>query len=126
MKAESVAPAVIRIEVLHFLLVLVLWGALLPTRLVEPAALFIGAGFMAVNFLLLSCGIHWVLTAFAGRRRVRTGIGLLVLKLVLFLGLLSVLLFRVQLDPLSFTLGFSSLLVAVVADRVWASVSLGG
>ena len=126
MKAESVAPAVIRIELIHFLLVLGLWGTLLPTRLVEPAALFIGAVFMAVNFLLLSFGIYWTLTAFAATGRVRMGIGLLVLKLVLFLGLLSILLFRVQLDPLSFTLGFSSLLVAILMDRVWAFSSVGG
>jgi hypothetical protein len=30
------------------------------------------------------------------------------------------LLTRVSLDPLSFTLGFSSLLAAVLVERVWA------
>lgn len=120
MRVDALRPAVLRIELLHVLLVVGLWVALLPTRVVEPTALVIGALFMGVNFLLLSCGIHWLLTPFAGKGRVKTGIVLLVLKMALFLGLVSVLLLRVQLDPLSFALGFSSLLVAIVLDRLWA------
>jgi len=120
MRVDALRPAVLRIELLHVLLVVGLWVALLPTRVVEPTALVIGALFMGVNFLLLSCGIHWLLTPFAGKGRVKTGIFLLVLKMALFLGLISVLLLRVQLDPLSFALGFSSLLVAIVLDRLWA------
>lgn len=120
MRVDAVRPAVLRIELLHVLLVVGLWVALLPARVVEPTALVIGALFMGVNFLLLSCGIHWLLTPFAGKGRVKTGIFLLVLKMALFLGLVSVLLLRVQLDPLSFALGFSSLLVAIVLDRLWA------
>lgn len=120
MRVDALRPAVLRIELLHVLLVVGLWVALLPTRVVEPTALVIGALFMGVNFLLLSCGIHWLLMPFAGKGRVKTGIVLLVLKMALFLGLVSVLLLRVQLDPLSFALGFSSLLVAIVLDRLWA------
>lgn len=108
------------------LLVVGAWGALLPTRLIEPWALSVGAIFMGVNFLLLSCGIRWVLTPFAEKGRVRTGMVLLVLKLLLFLGLVSVLLLRIELDPLSFAVGFSSLLVAIVVDRLWAFSSIGG
>lgn len=115
-----------RIEALHALFVAGLWAALLPAKLVEPRALFVGALFMGVNFLLLSCGIHWILTPFAGKGRIRTGVALLVLKLVLFLGLLSALLLRSDLDALSFTLGFSSLLAAIVVDRLWAFASIGG
>lgn len=126
MKAEALRPAVLRIEVLHALLVAGLWAALLPAQLVEPRALFVGALFMGVNFLLLSFGIYWLLTPFAGKGRIKTGVALLALKLGLFLGLLSLLLLRSDLDPLSFTLGFSSLLVAVVLDRLWAFSSIGG
>jgi hypothetical protein len=43
----------------------------------------------------------------------------------LFLGLVSMLFFRIQVDPLSFTLGFSSLLIAIVCERLWAISSLG-
>ncbi len=80
---------------------------------------------MGVNFLLLSFGIRLVLKPFASKGRIKTGIVLLILKMVLFLGLVSALLFRIRLDPLSFTLGFTSLLIAVVAERVWAAASPG-
>jgi hypothetical protein len=125
MKAEALGPAVIRIELLHATVVAGLWLALAPPRVVEPLALFAGAVFMGINFLLLSCGIKWVLTPFAGKGRVRTGILLLILKMGLFLGLVSALLLRVQMDPLSFTLGFSALLVAIVGERLWAFSSIG-
>jgi hypothetical protein len=78
---------------------------------------------MGVNFVLLTYGIRWVLAPFAGRGRIKTGIALLVLKMTLFLGLGSLLLFRVSLDPLSFALGFTSLLVAITFERIWASVA---
>lgn len=126
MKTDVLGLSVLRIEMLHALLVVGLWAVLLPAKIVEPRALFVGALFMGVNFLLLSCGIRRVLTPFAGKGRIRTGILLLILKMILFLGLVSALLFRIQLDPLSFTLGFSSLLVAVVLDRLWAFSSIGG
>lgn len=126
MRADAIGPAVLRIEALHGLLVLGLWGALLPTGVLEPRALFAGALFMGANFLLLSSGIRWVLTPFAGKGRIRTGVALLTVKMALFLGLLSLLLLRVQLDALSFTLGFSSLLVAIVLDRIWLFSSIGG
>lgn len=126
MNTEALRPAILRIELLHALLVLALCAALLPLKLIEPRALLFGAVFMGVNFLLLSWGIYWVLTPFAGRGRIKTGIALLVLKMALFLGLLSALLLRSNLEPLSFTLGFSSLLVAIVLDRLWAFSSLGG
>lgn len=120
MKVEALRPAVLRIEALHALLVVGLWVALLPAKVVETWALFVGALFMGVNFLLLSCGISWVLTPFAGKGRIKTGILLLVLKMILFLGLVLALFLRIQLDLLSFTLGFSSLLGAIVLDKLWA------
>lgn len=120
MKVEALRPAVLRIEALHALLVVGLWAVLLPAKVVETWALFVGALFMGVNFLLLSCGISWVLTPFAGKGRIKTGILLLVLKMILFLGLVLALFLRIQLDLLSFTLGFSSLLGAIVLDKLWA------
>lgn len=124
MRIDVLGP-VVRIELLHALLVTGLWIALLPMRVVEPWALWAGALFMGVNFMLLSMGIRWVLTPFAGKRRVKTGILLLILKLGLFLGLVAALFFRLRLDPLSFAVGFSSLLVAIVWDRVWACRPVG-
>ncbi|HEY1267421.1 MAG TPA: hypothetical protein VGH16_09210 [Candidatus Binatia bacterium] len=119
MRAEALGPAVIRIEAMHAALVAVLWLALAPAKAVEPLSLLAGALFMGVNFLLLSSGIRWVLTPFAGKGRVRSGIVLLVVKMTLFLGAISLLLTRVRIDPLSFTLGFSSLLAAILVERVW-------
>jgi hypothetical protein len=43
----------------------------------------------------------------------------------LFLGLVSALLLRIQVDPLSFTIGFSSLLIAIVVERLWTVSSAG-
>jgi len=126
MGAEAVRPAVLRIELLHALLVGSLWLVLLPAQVIETWALVIGALFMGVNFLLLSCGIRWALTPFAGKGKIKTGITLLILKMILFLGLVSAFFLRIQLDPLSFALGFSCLLVAIVLDRIWAFSSIGG
>ncbi|HEY1373849.1 MAG TPA: hypothetical protein VGH50_15360 [Candidatus Binatia bacterium] len=119
MRAEALGPAVIRIEAMHAGLVAVLWLALAPAKAVEPLSLVAGGLFMGINFLLLSSGIHWVLTPFAGKGRVRSGVALLLVKLALFLGAITLLLTRVRLDPLSFTLGFSSLLAAILVERVW-------
>lgn len=120
MRAETLGPTVVRIELLHVVLLATLWLALAPMKTVEPVSLLAGGVFMGVNFLLLSSGIRWVLTPFAGKGRVRSGVVLLVLKMALFLGAISLLLTRVRLDPLSFTLGFSSLLAAILAERMWA------
>jgi len=125
MRVEALRATVVRIELVHALLIAGLWLTLAPARIVQPWALFAGAIFMGINFLLLSCGIRWVLTPFAGKGRLRTGIFLLVLKMGLFLSLVSMLFFRIQVDPLSFTLGFSSLLIAIVCERLWAISSLG-
>jgi hypothetical protein len=119
MRAEALTPAVIRIEVLHAMLAAGLGLALVPAHIVQPWALFAGAVFMGVNFLLLSCGIKWILTPFAGKARIRTGILLLILKMGLFLSVIAVLFSRVQVEPLSFALGFSTLLVAIVGERLW-------
>ncbi|HTM07215.1 MAG TPA: hypothetical protein VL754_02385 [Verrucomicrobiae bacterium] len=120
MRAEALGPTVVRIELVHVALIVALWLALAPTKAVDPVSLLAGGLFMGVNFLLLSSGIRWVLTPFAGKGRVRSGVILLVLKLALFLGAILLLLTRVRLDALSFTLGFSSLLAAIFFERMWA------
>jgi len=122
-KAETLGATILRIEILHAALVAVLLAALLPMRIVEPQSLLCGALFMGANFLLLALGIRWVLAPFAGKGRIKTGIALLVLKMVLFLGLGALLLFRVSVEPLSFALGFSCLLVAVTCERIWAFIA---
>ena len=65
-----------------------------------------------------------MLAPLAGRGRVKAGIGLLVAKTVLFLGLLMALFYRVDLDVLSFALGFSSLLVAIFVEAIRRAVQV--
>ena len=116
---------ILRIEFWHVCLLLSLWATLGPSKFVDPTALLIGGVFMGINFLLLSFGVALVLTPLAGKGRVKAGVGLLVLKIIIFLGLLTALFFRFDLDALSFALGFSTLIVAIVIETVRKTVSLG-
>jgi len=109
---------ILRIELWHGALLLVLLAALGPQRFVDPVALLAGGLFMGVNFILLSLGIAWVLMPFAGKGRVKAGVGLLALKIIIFLALLSALFFKFSLDALSFSLGFSTLILAIVIEAV--------
>lgn len=110
--------SIIRIELWHGALLLALLVTLSPARVIDPTALLAGGIFMGINFLLLSLGIAWVLTPLAGKGRIKAGIGFLILKVLLFLGLLTTLFFYFSLDAISFALGFSSLIVAVVVESV--------
>ncbi len=121
----TATKAVLRIEVWHAGLLVVLLVALTPTQLIEPRAMLAGGLFMGINFLLLSCGIAWVLMPLAGKGRVKAGITLLVLKTVLFLGLLTAVFFEFGLDAVSFAVGFSTLLVAIVIEAMRSENSLG-
>jgi len=104
---------ILSIELWHGTLLLFLLAVLVPAEMLEAWGLLLGGIFMGVNFLLLSCGIKWVLTPFAGQRRTRAGVFLLTLKMVLLLGLVSALFFRIHFDPLSFAAGISCLLAAI-------------
>ena len=77
---------------------------------------------MGVNFFLLSFGIAWVLTPLASKGRVKFGIALLVFKIGFFLALLTTVFFRFHLDAISFALGFSTLIVAIVIEAARRSL----
>lgn len=115
---------ILRIEFWHAILLLGLVVLLGRSSFIDVTALLVGGVFMGVNFLLLSFGIGWVLTPLAGKGRIKAGVGLLVLKLLIFLGLLSLLFFRFEMDALSFALGFSTLLVAMIIEAVRRTVAL--
>ena len=112
---------VLRIELWHASLLVASLLLLVPLRIVEPRDLLLGGLFMGVNFFLLSCGVRWVLTPFAASGRIRAGVFLLIFKFLIFLGLLLALFFRFELDPPSFALGVSCLLVAIVLESLWVS-----
>jgi hypothetical protein len=61
----------------------------------------------------------------ASKGRVKAGVALLVLKVVLFLGLLSAMFFEFGLDAISFAFGFSTLLIAIVIEAVRSGINLG-
>jgi len=117
MEAAS-KKTILRIELWHGLMLLVLLGTLGPKRLIEPSALLIGGLFMGVNFLLLGYGVAWVLTPLAGKGRVKAGVGLLILKILIFLALLTTIFYRFDFDAISFALGFSTLLLAIVVEAI--------
>lgn len=108
---------VMRIELCHGLLLLALVGLSVMGHMLEPKAVLLGGLFMGVNFLLLSMGIRWILTPAATKKRIRAGVILLGLKLLLIMGFISMLFFRFNLDGMSFGLGVTSLLIASIMDR---------
>ncbi len=107
---------ILRIELWQGLILFALLVTLRQTGWVDPKALLLGGVFMGINFFLLSYGVAWVLTPLAGKGRIRAGVGLLVLKIILFLGLLTTLFFHFDLDAISFALGFSTLIIAILVE----------
>ncbi len=107
---------ILRIELWHFTLLLTMSAMLLRAKAIDVTSLVIGGMFMAVNFLLLSFGVAWLLTPMASRGRIKAGVGLLVLKIALFIALLIAIFLNFKLDPISFALGFSSLIVAILIE----------
>jgi len=105
-------------------MLLALLAILGPAKLIEPVGLLIGGLFMGVNFLLLGYGVAWVLTPLASRGRVKAGIGLLILKIAIFLALLTMLFFRFPVDAISFALGFSTLLLAILVEALRTRIKL--
>ena len=116
---------ILRIELWHVAMLLALLVALAPGKLIEPEGLLIGGLFMGINFLLLSYGVAWMLMPLAGKGRVKAGVGLLIFKIAIFLALLATLFFRVQVDALSFALGFSTLLLAILVETIRTRLRLG-
>ncbi len=115
MKMPTVSYPIFQVVLWQGAMVGALFVVLVPLGLVEPYSLVIGGLFMGVNFLLLGLGIRCVLTPFAGKGRIRSGVILLTLKLLLFLGLLSAFFLNFPFDAMSFALGVTCLLVATVA-----------
>lgn len=116
---------ILRIELWHGLMLVALFAAVWKSRLLDPTAILVGGVFMGLNFLLLGYGVASLITPLATRGRIKVGIGLLVLKIFVFLGLLSTLFFRFNIDGISFAVGFSTLLVAIVVETIRATVKSG-
>jgi hypothetical protein len=113
---QAAQKAILLIELWHGILLMALVAGFATTRLIDPTAILLGGLFMGVNFFLLSLGIAWVLTPLAGKGRVKAGIGFLVLKILLFLAVLTTVFYRWEIDAISFALGFSTLIVAILVE----------
>ena len=122
---QAAKRTILRIELWQAILLITLLVTLGRSNSLDPIALITGAVFMGINFLLLSFGVAWVLTPLAGKGRVKAGVGLLVLKIVLFLGLLTTLFFRLDLDAISFAVGLSTLILAIFLEALRRTVKLG-
>jgi hypothetical protein len=94
------------------------------TSFIDLKALLIGGLFMGLNFLMLGFGVLWVLTPLAGRGKIKAGVSLLILKIVIFLAVLMALFFRFEIDGLSFAVGFSTLIPAILVEAVMHSLKL--
>jgi hypothetical protein len=121
----SANKTILRIETWHGMMLAALFVAVWRSEVLDPMAILIGGVFMGLNFLLLGYGVASLMTPLASRGRIKAGIGLLVLKIIIFLGLLSTLFFRFNIDAISFAVGFSTLLVAIVFETVRATVKSG-
>lgn len=115
---------ILRIEIWHGILVALLVGILSFAKWGDTLSLLAGGIFMAVNFWLLSYGVALVLTPLGRNGRVKIGIGLLALKTVIFLGLLTALFSRVTLDAVSFALGVTMLILAILVEGVRTGVAV--
>jgi hypothetical protein len=89
---------ILRIECWHGVLLLALFFILGRTTAIDGTALIAGGLFMGVNFLLLSFGVAAILTPLASKGRVKLGVGLLLLKIIFFLALLTTVFFRFNVD----------------------------
>jgi len=122
---ETVAKkTILRIELWHLTLLLTMAAMFGRTSAIDLTSLVVGGLFMGVNFLLLSFGVAWLLSPMASKGRIKAGVGLLVLKIAAFLGLLTTVFFHFNLDAISFALGFSTLVVAIFFEALRRSVSL--
>src|SRR6476646_5480647 len=113
---------ILRIETWHGLMLAALFVAVWRSKVLDPMAILIGGVFKGLNFLLLGYGVASLITPLASRGRIKAGIGLLVLKIFIFLGLLSTVFFLFNIDATSFAFVFSTLLVAIVVESIRATV----
>ena len=124
MTIKRARRTILRIELWHCIMLALLLLTIGRTKVLDPRALLAGGIFMGVNFLLLGFGVAWILAPLAGKGRVKLGVGLLVLKIVLFMALLTAVFFRFDLDAISFAVGFSTLIAALLVEGTLTSIKM--
>lgn len=124
MTIKAARTTILRIELWQALLLGLLLLTLGRAQVLDPRALLAGGIFMGINFLLLGFGVAGILASLAGKGRVKLGVGLLVLKMLLFLALLTAVFSRFHLDAISFAVGFSTLIAALLFEAILISMKL--
>jgi len=103
-----------QIERTHVVLLALAVGAAYLSRWLSPWSVLLGGAVMGVNFWLMR-QLFARLMRPENQNRPGIVLGLALVKFSLFVGLLAVLFWRVQLDALAFGVGATVLLVACVA-----------
>jgi len=112
-------PRLRDIERLHVVLLAAVALAALLTGWLAPASVLLGGAVMGVNFRLLHGLISRLLSPDAARSA-GVVLALMLGKFALLVGLLALLLWRTPLEPLSFAVGATVLLVAIVFSTLRA------
>ncbi len=110
-----------RIEILHVALLGVATVLAVVTGWLQVGSLLLGGGVMGANFRLLKEIVRRVLRPGKGRY---WALALFVAKFGLFLGLLTLLFWRVPVEGLSFAVGVTMLLSACVVEALRADRSI--
>jgi hypothetical protein len=101
------------IERLHLGLLAIAVCAAYLSGWLAPLSLLLGGAVMGANFWLMRQLASRLFTP--ERRRPEVVLGLMLIKFSIVIGLIALLFWRVQLDPLAFGIGATLLLVACVA-----------
>ncbi len=104
-----------RIELLHLCLLALTALVALATGWLQVGSLLFGGGVMLANFWLLKGIVRRVLQPGRGRY---WAVVLFVAKLALYLGLISLVFWRVPVEGLSFAVGVTLLLGAAVVEAL--------
>ena len=105
------------IERTHVMLLATVVGAAFLTRWLSPWSVLLGGAVMGANFWLMRQLFARLLQP-ANRSRPRIVLALALAKFSLFVGLLGVLFWRVEIDALGFAVGATVLLVACLTQAL--------
>jgi hypothetical protein len=105
------------VERLHLGLLVLAVGLAVLTGYLAPWSLVLGGGVMGLNMWLLRQLVARLLVEGAVQSAPIV-VALVILKFLLFMGLLVVLFWRVPLDPVSFAVGATLLLIACVVETL--------
>lgn len=111
-----------RVAAVTAALVGVLAGASALSNLGSPVGMAAGGAFMLVDFALIRLLVSRVIRPGGSRAM---ALVLMIVKVMVFVGLLAVVVLQLPVEPLSFAAGASMLPVAFVLEAVWLGDPVG-